>query len=292
MKKYLLALLLLTSVFAVAAETEFVQYTASDFNKYHTSQQWVKPYFGEGHHNNTVGQYIISLNVKEGSTVYLANYVSNYNLAGDSPIANIADYYDMTNIRPDNQPDNHYHYGYVIADKGENGNFKIDENGSYSVDHQESAIHWGTGEQIQVTYHDPNNSSNTQTTTGYKLGTFDKDAEIFLVMTPKGYEGTYVTSYEPLNEYDEIGNPNGLQSVLKSRQYNTYDQIGQTRMNFAVGPYDGGATGSSLEFVIGYVSEPLDPQPSGQPLPGVLSSCLIALGATGIAARRRKQSRK
>ena len=47
------------------------------------------------------------------------------------------------------------------------------------------------------------------------------------------------------------------------------------------------------EFVIGYVADPSTPEPpSGQPLPGVLTSCLIALGATGIAARRRKHSRK
>ena len=141
------------------------------------------------------------------------------------------------------------------------------------VHHDIIAKGWYTEEQIAQ-------GLGTQTTTGYKLGTFDEDTEIFFVMTPNGYDKK-INSYLPVNDPDN--NP-PVTSILASRQINTVDLAGNIRVNF------GTVDGVAHEFVIG--SEATPSTPSGQPLPGVLTSCLVALGATGIAARRRKHSKK
>ena len=263
MKKYLLALLLLTSVFTVAVGMDAVQYSYAngDFGSYSTSQIGL-------------ASKMITVKVKGGTTAYITNYVDDW-YGGAIEDLGDPDYalgYDMSAGK----------YGYVFAE--------IDGNGNATPT---GGIHWADGTKTTITYQNPQGwygQVETQDVTGYKLDSFENDAEIFLVMTPRGYDGTYVTSYELLSEYSE-GNPNGMQSIFKSRQVNTWDQANSGRVNFAFGPIDEpNNQGVSHEFVIGYMATPPEP-PSGQPLPGVLTSCLIALGATGIAARR-KHSKK
>ncbi|MBR6075671.1 MAG: hypothetical protein IKP87_10235, partial [Victivallales bacterium] len=112
MKKYLLALLLLTSVFAVAAETEFVQFTKADFNdKNHwPDQKWFS-------------SELISLKVKAGSTVYLTNYTSNYDSLYDIGDENYSIYNPALNKYERPGFDMSIgKYGYLTATTDENGN--------------------------------------------------------------------------------------------------------------------------------------------------------------------------
>jgi hypothetical protein len=285
-KLLVMVLVLLAGSIAFAQYTEgvdFVQYTGNDYNTYRSLNDWNPWPVSNPHPKGWTESHIISLNVQKGSTVYLTSYVSNFNLVGDSPIADLGDStnplgYDMNANR----------YGYVIADKSENGNVLIDQYGNYSVK-PGSEIHWGTGETIEVTYYDPNGTGAHQTTLGYKLGTFEENTEIFFVMRPNGYDGTMVTSYDLV--HDPAGEPEVRnESIFKSRHTGPDDLAANARVNFAFGDLHS-ATGASHEFVIGYVAS-VEPSPSGQPLPGVLTSCLVGLAATGLAARRRKHSRK
>lgn len=264
--KKLFMMLLIVCGMVFASESNFVQFTLDDFNTYDSTggpiQDWVPA-------------QMITLNIAAGSTVYLTNYVSQFKVSLYDPgaIPNLGDSnyaagYDMSAGA----------YGYMVAKRGEDGKVTTD-----------GTIHWGTGEKKDITYYDPNSTYSeeqiaqglgTQTTTGYKLGTFDEDTEIFFVMTPNGYDKK-INSYLPVNDPDN--NP-PVTSILASRQINTVDLAGNIRVNF------GTVDGVAHEFVIG--SEATPSTPSGQPLPGVLTSCLVALGATGIAARRRKHSKK
>ena len=264
--KKLFMMLLIVCGMIFASESNFVQFTLDDFNTYDSTggpiQDWVPA-------------QMITLNIAAGSTVYLTNYVSQFKVSLYDPgvIPNLGDSnyeagYDMSAGA----------YGYMVAKRGEDGKVTTD-----------GTIHWGTGEKKDITYYDPNSTYTeeqiaqglgTQTTTGYKLGTFEEDTEIFFVMTPNGYDKK-INSYLPVNDPDN--NP-PVTSILASRQINTVDLAGNIRVNF------GTVDGVAHEFVIG--SEATPSTPSGQPLPGVLTSCLVALGATGIAARRRKHSKK
>ena len=187
MKKYLLALLLLTSVFAVAAETEFVQFTDADYNTYTTPGQ------------NWLDARMITLKVSKGSTVYLTSKTRSW----DETIPDLADttYTDKygrvleNTIGYDMSKDK---YGYVYA--------KIDEAGNASPD---GDIHLADGKTKTLTLTD---GTNSRTATGYLLDTFDKEAEIFLVMTPHGFNST-IDTYSHVQEGDN--------SALQGRQRRT-----------------------------------------------------------------------
>ncbi len=152
-------MLLLTSVFAVAAGLDVVQFTPDDFNLYSTVQNWEEA-------------RMITLNVSKGSTVYITNYVSDVKLNdwNPNPIPNLGDLtykegYNMSNDK----------FGYMIAERDANGKVTTD-----------GEIHWGTKETAPITYLDLNAHNlytqeqidekgwGTQTTTGYNLSTFDK----------------------------------------------------------------------------------------------------------------------
>ncbi|MBR4901762.1 MAG: hypothetical protein IKZ46_12560 [Victivallales bacterium] len=276
-KLLVMVLVLLAGISLFAQSTEIQLY--NDYVTYRTMQRvggtWGAPAWKPG-----MGvEDIITLKVKAGDTVYLTNYVGNFDQGEGSQIPNLGDenYGAGFNMEAN-------HYGYVVVDKGANGNLLLDGSlnghsdgyldgyGIYksSVD-PETDIVWGTGETTKVTYYSAD-GSYSQTTTGYLLDTFTKDAEIFIVMTPNGYDQT-------VDSYNYVDDP------LQSRQLNTVDQVENGRFNF------GTVDGVGHEFVIGYVASNTPP-PSGQPLPGVLTSCLIGLAATSIAARRRKHSRK
>lgn len=247
LEKYLLALLLLTSVFVVAAETEFVQFTRDDFHVVRRPSQ------------NWFSAEMISLKVKGGSTVYITNYISNFDKVYDLDDVN---YVDVAGMKPgfDMSADK---YGYMVATTDGNGNVT-------SV----SDVYYGQGHTKDFTFTGPDGRSVT--TAGYLLGTFDEDTEIFFAMTPvsNGDPATLVDSYELVN----VG------GYLVSRQNNTVDQLGQIRVNF------GTTDDVGHEFVLGYTAK--EDAPSGQPLPGVLATALICMGTSTIASRMRKRSRK
>ena len=204
---------------------------------------------------------MITLNVKGGTTVFLTNYVSNW--YGDMPNLGDDDYaagYDMSAGQ----------YGYVYAQKDADG--KVTPVGD---------IHYANGETIEVTYKNPT-GPETRTTTGYLLDNFTEDAEIFFVMTPRGYEdetNNEVNSFGPVNDPD---GPVPYESILASRQINTTDQTAAVRVNF------GTTDGVGHEFLIGYVAEPPS---AGQPLPGALFSGLLIFGMASVS-RLRKKTRK
>ena len=249
--KNLVAVALLAGIMSFATEQTFFPYTSSDYNTYSPS--------GEAS-QNWVSAQMITLSVQAGSAVYLANYVSSWYW--------IPDLGDSSNGAFDMSAGK---YGYVFAAKDANG--KVSPVGD---------INYATGDTKDVTFFSPDGTLS-KTTTGYLLDTFDKDAEIFLVMTPNGYS-------EAVNSYDPVDNPNGdvpYESILASRQINTNDQTHQTRVNF------GTTDGIGHEFVIGYeAAPPAGGGMSGQPLPGVLLCSLLSLGTVSATKRLRKRSRK
>ena len=252
--KKLLMMLLVVCGMAFAAETNYIQFaTENDYNI---------NYKANGSNQFWLASQMISLKVKGGSTVYLTNYVSNFDSLYDIGDDTYSVYNPNTGKyeRPgfDMSIGN---FGYLTATG-------TDENGNITV----SAFQQGKGGKQTLSFTGPD--GRTVTTPGYLLDTFDNDTEIFLVMTPLSNGDPQ----EAVNSYDPVG------GYLVSRLHNTVDQNGAVRINFGTSD-----TGAGHEFIIGFGDTPA---PSGQPLPGVLTSCLVGLAATGLAARRRKQSRK
>ena len=255
-------MLLVVCGMVFASESNFVQFTLDDFNTYDSAggptQEWTSA-------------QMVTLSVSAGSTVYLTNYVSQFKVSLYDPgkIPNLGDDtyaagYDMSVGA----------YGYMIAQKTADGKVTTD-----------GIVHPGTGETKDITYYDPNSTYTqeqidkglgTQTTTGYKLGTFDEDTEIFFVMTPNGYNSK-INSYLPVNDPN---NDSPVTSILASRQINTTDLAGNIRVNF------GTVDGIGHEFVIGYEAAP--PSSSGQPLPGVLSTIVVACCSIACAKKMKK----
>ena len=244
--KKLLLMLLVVCGMVFASESNFVQFTLDDFNTYDSAggpiQEWIPA-------------QMITLSVQAGSSVYLSNYINTWygtveNLSSDTYAAG----YDMSAGA----------YGYMIAQKTADGKVTTD-----------GIVHPGTGETKDVTYQNPN-GTETKTTTGYFLGTFENDTEIFFVMTPNGYNSK-INSYLPVNDPN---NDPPVTSILASRQINTTDLAGNIRVNF------GTVDGIGHEFVIGYEAAP--PSSSGQPLPGVLSTIVVACCSIACAKKMKK----
>ena len=280
-KSLVMVLVLLAGIMSFAQDTEFHQYTKGDFGSYSTYQDWVPET------NTSKGwteSYMITVKVKAGSTVYLTNYVDDW-YGGAITDLGASDYelgYDMTAGK----------YGYVVA--------KTNPDGTVTPD-LEDGFHPGDGTKTTITYTNPKPAEQIgpwsgevekQDVTGYKLGTFDKDTEIFLVMTPNGFDPTTLESSATINTYEPVHDPDSnpaTNSILKSRHVNPEDQAANARVNLGIGLYDD--PGAAHEFVIGYVATntPKPPAPFGQPLPGVLLSTLISMGAiTAIRKRSRK----
>ncbi len=255
--KKLLILLLVVCGVVFASESNFVQFTWDDFKTYDS--------IGYPAEQNWGPAQVITLKVTAGSTVYLTDKVSSFWWGADIGADTTDAGYNMT----------YGNYGYMLA--------QMDADGKITTDHE---FHSGTGNKKQLTFSDGTNST---TKTGYELGTFNDNAEIILVMTPNA---TYPGNSEAINSYDPVNDPNSdpaTISILGSRLINYTDRLGNIVVNF--GFVDDPIPGNGREFIIGYEAGTPEP-PAGQPLPGVLTSCLVGLCATGIAARRRKQSRK
>jgi len=183
-----------------------------------------------------------------------------------------------------------------------------------------SGINSYTNKYGELTYYD----NAYLTTKGYYLGTFDKDADILLFMTTPTETGDFtVNSVSAINPSGKVSNsiydwdyynpsadpttgiigspddPGKL--VLGSRQAFENDVAGNRRWNFGFRDYtvvdDNGNLVSinarSREFICLY-GEAMDHEEggtvTGQPLPGVLSSCLVALSA--IVLRKRRSNKR
>lgn len=242
----------------------FVQFTQADYCDPHGSRpdQWEST---EGNHVNTISAQIITLDVHAGTDVWLSNYVRSWYEAIPDLHGNV---YDMGAQR----------YGYIFAN---------DINGLSATDY-EGSIHWGTGDTTQITYVYDQDPSITNTATGYFLGHFNDDAEIYLVMTTLPEDGgELVDSYQYVQDDDHV-------TTLMSRQHNTTDLAGNVRINFGIdnGTYGDGA-GIGREFVAVY-DHPAGIDgghgTTGGPLPGPMTAAaVVACMAALNSARRRRQ---
>lgn len=267
MKKslFILASMFLLGIMVHAQETSL--FSENDFTYYDYNgaiiQDWVPA-------------SMLTLKVHANTSVYITNYISNwYGTVEDLGAADYVAGYDMSANK----------YGYRFAETDAEGNVK-----------PVGQIYYANGETKPVTY--TNKLGKTQTTEGYFLGDFDKDAEIFFVMTPRGFGE--LNSYDPVDESDsDPTNPERYASNLQSRQINTWDQNGLIRVNFGVTDHDPNTIAGTAnfnpyevghEFVLAYAAKP--PQPVGSPLPGSLLSSLVFMGTAAFGSRFRKRSKK
>jgi hypothetical protein len=153
--------------------------------------------------------------------------------------------------------------------------------GAFEVDGEK--VWEGTGESRTVTYNKViNGREYTNTTQAYYVGHFNGGETVALYMTTLESDGG-----ETVDSQQYVNGWKHEDTTLASRVDGTHDVADNVRINFGLTTYPDGR-----EFVAFGVGGENPPAPSGQPLPGVLTSCLVALGATGIAARRRKHSKK
>ena len=119
------------------------------------------------------------------------------------------------------------------------------------------------------------------TTEAYYLGHFNGGEDLVLWLT--SIESDEATSTQLVNngEFD----PN----TLVSRVNGTVDQAGNVRLNFGYNSGDGGYSSHEIIAFGSYGDYSESAQPTGQPLPGVLTSALIAGGFAGIACRKRRK---
>jgi hypothetical protein len=141
----------------------------------------------------------------------------------------------------------------------------------------------GNGQTAVVTYIDDATGVTNQTE-AYYVGHFQGGEEVYLRMTTLPIDGG-----ETVDSYQYVQDANH-DTTLVSRVDGTHDLAGNVRINFGLGDRNNQESLVAREFVAFGVSDP--DSPSGQPLPGVLTSCLVGLAASSIAARRRKNARK
>lgn len=211
---------------------------------------------------NWFGAQLISLNVTAGNSLWLTNYVKSWY----EPIADLGNVYQMSGENK---------YGYIY--KNDIAGLNV-EKASYA-----DLIHWSDGETTEVTYYADSNPALKQSTTGYLVDYFDENAEIYLVMTTLQADGG-----ETVDSYQYV--QDGVHdTTLVSRQHNTTDLAGNVRVNFGIDSDSEGLI--AREFVAVYNrTEDIGGGMSGQPLPGMLTSCLVALGSIGLTRRFKKKN--
>ena len=250
MKRVFLIMFLLCMAFVYAGvEEPFVQVPESAYCSPHvmrTEQNWIPA-------------QLITLNVNAGFDYWLSNYVNSF-FVGRVPDLH-GNQFDMLG----NQK-----YGYIFADDLLNFNM---------TDYLDK-IHWSDGSKTtEITYfydEDPSIKINAK---GYFLDHFDKDSEIYLVMTTLPDDGgETVDSYQYVYDLDHA-------TTLVSRLHNTVDLAGNVRVNFGINSESEGYIGR--EFVA--VAETPETIHLGSPLPGVMSSCMIMAGIVGLAKMKKKE---
>ncbi len=212
---------------------------------------------------NWLGASLIKMHVSANSSVWLSNYVNSW--FSDDGIADLNTVYNMSAGN----------YGYINAN--DLASLSL-EKSQYSPD----IITFSNGETTKITYfsgQDEQSSPYKVTTTGYLLDTFKEDSDIFLVMTPLGKE-------ELMDSYQYVKQDGHEATDLVSRVFGTQDLAGNTRINFGLHN-----EGPGREFVAVYtkVDDGDDShQPSGQPLPGVFITGLLAFGTIATSKKLSK----
>lgn len=147
--------------------------------------------------------------------------------------------------------------------------------GNYGWMTADGTIVSGTGETMDVTF---TNGVASNSTTAYHVGDFVAGDEIGLWLTNTNKNNPDQEGYSlgPVQQ--------GLNEELDSRQINTVDLAGNTRINFGFAK-----GGGSVEFVL--VGGEGSGGTVGQPLPGVFATLLLA-GSVGTALTRRNRKRK
>lgn len=138
----------------------------------------------------------------------------------------------------------------------------------------------GTGETREVTYID-DDTSLTNTTDAYYVGEFEEGDVIYLWMTTLPEDDPELAQ---VDMQQAVADPEN-DTPLLSRTHQTFDQAGNVRINFGIDSVTFGSIGR--EFVAFGVSRP----PSGQPLPGVMATTLLAMGTVAAAARKKLRKR-
>jgi len=183
----------------------------------------------------------LTIRITEGGSLWMSTFVSDWGGNVGGTLADLGATADMTAGN----------YGWMTAG---------------------GAVVAASGETMTVTF---TNGVQSNSTTAYLVGDFEAGDEIglWLTNTTKNKADQEGYSLGPVGE--------GVNAALVSRQINTVDALGNTRINFGFAK-----GGSSVEFILvggeGTV---------GQPLPGVFASLLLA-GSVGTALTRRNRKRQ
>ena len=133
----------------------------------------------------------------------------------------------------------------------------------------------GNGQTALVTYYD-NATGVTNSTDAYFVGHFNEGDSVYFMMTTLPEDGAQM-----VNSLQYVYDVAHDQTVLWSRLDGTHDLAGNVRVNFGLEDY------VAHEFVAFGVSEP-EP-PSGQPLPGVLATSIVAFCSIGCVKKLGKK---
>lgn len=266
MKKTVLLLTVLAAIAFAGVEEPFVQFTRDD---YHSEQ---RPADLNASQNTTDNgdwypAQLISLSVQGGTNVWLTHKVESWYTNTDLDGVE----YDMLGGAE--------RYGYI---------FKSDFNGDLTMEKgtYDDLIHWASGDTDMVTYTN-DDGPQTSTRTGYFLDHFDRDTEIYLVMTTIPEDGG-----ETVDSYQYVQSDNHGETTLMSRTYDYDDNANNVVINFGIdnGTY-GDGTGIGREFVAVYDQGPNpfrhDGGTTGGPLPCGAIAWLVSLATIGVASRKR-----
>ncbi len=155
----------------------------------------------------------------------------------------------------------------------------------------------GNGATTEVTYVD-DATGVTNSTTAYFVGTFEGGEVISLWMTTLPTDGHETVDMEQLVKGNYIVNPNveteeereyGYKdTTLVSRVIDTHDLAGNVRVNLGIDSVQEGLIGR--EFVAFGVADKTHGGHSGQPLPGAMATCMLAMGAIAAAKKMKKRA--
>lgn len=236
MKKFILFLIVFSTMLMAGIVQPFQSLSMDDISIVRRTDQ------------NWLAAQAIKITVPSNSIVYVTTYISNwYDELADKEVGNIF------NMSTNN-------YGYI----------KASELSAMSLSKTEyaSKLIGSSGESIDITFYNDINPSLRQTTKGYLLDSFKESTDIYLYLTAADDANSEkIDSYQYVDDFDNPSN-------LVSRNYQTYDQDNNVRINF------GTATGGH-EFILVYKSndEHSGEGASGQPLPGVLLASVISFAS-------------
>ena len=199
---------------------------------------------------------MITLKIGAKMDVWLSNYVSSW--------------YDPKPLLPLNGNIFDMDAGYGI----------VQVNSTGTVEHVSG--NGGDNRTSTVTYFYDANPSITNSTEAYFLGSFDVGDEIGIWLTTLPTDGgEQVDTQQYVQDADH-------NTTLVSRIDDYTDLAGNVRINFGIDSTSVGFI--AREWVAVGVSDETIQPPSGQPLPGVMVSCLIGMCTIGAATKMKKKS--